>query len=296
MHRRAGITIWELVALAVVGGLCLLFFAVMTWGWGLGANELTNRTVCVSNLSSINKALVLYKGENDGAFPWLFDTMTAWDTTEVGLANAREKSPFGTSEDPNNPTQRSLTVLMFMLIRMNQSPGMFRCPNDKNSEVDLETKAGEDIGTAEDGLLEGEYYWDFSKAENVSFSWQAPIWKDGRFRQGIDSVKPETVVCADMTPAATKPQWKPADVSKLTGRAIAAQNSPNHNGEKNNILTVGGYVRSQKRPDVGRGEDNIYTASGKANAGSRSATSLDIRKHASPRDTFLIGPVGRKAE
>ena len=96
------------------------------------------------------------------------------------------------------------------------------------------------------------------------------------------------------------PGWKPADVSKLDAAAIEAQNSTNHKGQINNVLGVAGYVQRQKRPDVnldgGVDKDNIYTASGDPNAGSQSATSLDIRKHLSASDTFLIGPVGRKAE
>jgi len=244
----------------------------------------------MSNLNSIGKALIIYKGENDGAWPWLYDTMTEWDTTAVGTN--RNVNPFGENDDPNSPKQRSVTSLMFMLVRNDQSPGMFRCPSDKDCELNWEVKAGADDGD----VLEGEYYWDFSGPRNVSYSWQAPMWKDGRFVQGLDSVETDTVVVSDMTPAATNPGWKPADVSRLTGAAVKAQNSPNHRGEQNNVLMVAGNVQRKKRPDVGADKDNIYTASGDPNAGSPSATSLDIRKHLSPRDTFLIGPVGRKAE
>ncbi len=39
------------------------------------ANEMTNRTVCMSNLSSINKYIIIYKGENDGKWPADFQTL-----------------------------------------------------------------------------------------------------------------------------------------------------------------------------------------------------------------------------
>ena len=294
MYGEAGMTIGKLVLGVVIGVALLVLVALMLTPVSGQANELTNRTVCMSNLRSINCAIVLYKSANDGAWPWLYDKMTAWDTTEVG-AN-RDINPFGTGDDLNNPKPRSITSLMFMLIRQDQPPGMFRCPSDKNSIVDRDVKATRDDGDKASGVLEGDYYWDFSQPENVSYSYQAPIWKDGRFKQGIDSSETDTVVIADMTPAVTRPGWKPADVTKLDGEAIEAQNSPNHKGKQVNILRVAGNVEAKKRPDVGVDKDNIYTASGDPNAGSQGATSLDIRKHLSPRDTFLIGPVGRKAE
>lgn len=288
MHCRVGMTIGKLLVGVVVGGILLWFIAAILIPF-LNSNTggMPGRTVCLSNLSSLNKAITIYKGENDGAWPWIGNVTSDWSAVPVGTN--RNRDPL---KAPNSPGERSVTALMFMLVRMNQSPGMFRCPSNKNSPVDLEVKADADDGDA----LEGEYYWDFAKPQNVSYSWQAPILKDGRFVQGIDNNETESIVVADMTPAATKPGWKPADVSKLTGKAIEAQNSPNHKGKQNNVLRVAGYVQAQKRPDVGLEKENIYTASGDPNAGSRSAVSLDIRQHLSPRDTFLIGPVGRKAE
>jgi len=269
-----------LVIVGVVGILVIVLVPTL-----VTSPRATNRTICMSNLSSINKALIIYRGENNGAWPWIANVTSDW--SDVPVATDRNRDPF---KDPNAPGERSITSLMFLLVRMNQSPGMFRCPSDKTSMVDLAPKAGTDDGD----VLEGEYYWDFANRRNVSFSWQGPIWKAGRFAQGIDSAEPEAIIVADMSPKAVVPGWTAADVSKLSGRAVANQNSPNHKGKQNNVLRVAGYVQPQKRPDVGVDKDNIYTASGDPNAGSRAATSLDIRKHLSPRDTFLIGPVGGK--
>jgi len=287
MHGEAKITIVQL--LVIVGLLVLLVLSLFTGIDGQG-NEQTSRIVCMSNLRSVNSAIMLYKSANDGAYPWLYDKMTAWDTTPVGTN--RNINPSGTKDDPNNPKPRSITALMFMLVRQDQPEGMFRCPSDKSSVVDRNVKADANDGD----VRKGEYYLDFSGPENVSYSWQAPIWKDGRFLQGIDGAETDTVVVADMTPAATNPQWKPADVTQITDSAIEPQNSPNHKGKFNNILMVAGNVTQKKRPDVGMYNDNIFTASGAPYVGSRSATSLNILKHLSAGDTFLIGPVGRKAE
>jgi hypothetical protein len=302
MHGRPGIALWQIIVaiVVVVAGLTTLAAFLMV-GVLKRAQEISNRTVCMSNLRSINMATMLYKSANDGAYPWLYDTMTGWDTTEVGAV--RDINPFGTKDDPNNPKPRSITALMFLLVRQDQPPGMFRCPSDRNSRADYSTKAVRDDGDKASGVPAGEYYWDFSRPENVSYSWQAPIWKNGRFRQGIDNAETDTVVIADMTPAGANPQWKPANITQLTGSAIEAQNSPNHRGEQTNVLMVAGNVMGFKRPEVATGprgnlKDNIYTAGGSDENDSQwqGSTSLDIRKHLSPRDTFLIGPVGRKAE
>lgn len=288
MHGRAGMTSAELVAMVVVLAALVVLGVVAC---GPRSQALITYTHCLSNLSSINKAVVIYKGENDGQWPWLHDTITEWDTTGVGTN--RNVNPLGENDDPNNPKRRSITSLMFLLVRMNQSPGMFRCPQDKNSTIDLEVKADADDGD----VLAGEYYWDFAKPENVSFSYQAPRYVDAMtYANGVDNNETELIVFADMTPAATRPWWKPADVSKLADDAVASQLSFNHDGKNINILRVAGYVQSQNRPDVGDSNDNIYTAYGTDFKTRRSATSLDIRQHVRKSDTFLIGPVGRKAE
>ncbi len=290
MHIRSGITLTETVAMALVV-VVVVTLAVVLSGPGCEREMGGHGYICMSSLNSISKAIIIYKGENDGEWPWLYDTITEWDKTAVGTN--RDVSPFGEKDDPNNPKHRSVTSLMFMLVRMNQSPGMFRCPSDRNSEVDLETKADANDGD----ILEGEYYWDFSTPQNVSYSYQAPRYVNSTtYANGVNKNETEVVVLADMTPAATNPGWKPADVTELHGAALETQVSPNHNGKEVNVLRVGGDVQSHKRPDVGVDKDNIYTASGAPSAGSRSATSLDIRKHLSARDTFLIGPVAGKAK
>jgi hypothetical protein len=247
----------------------------------------------MSNLKIINSALILYSAENNGNWPWIAKVTS--DPSVVVTSTNRNRSPL---KDPNAPGERSITALMFLLIRQDQPPGMFRCPDDKDATRDYAYKATEKDGD----VLEGEYYWDFSKPENVSYSWQAPIWVRGRFEVGLPKqpkeewIEPNAVICADMTPPAKVIGWKPVDVSKLSDNAIMNQNSPNHQGNRTNIVRVDGRVEAANRPDVGVDKDNVYTVSGDPNAGSRSATSLDIRKHLSTRDTFLIGPVGRKAE
>jgi len=59
-------------------GLVAVPFVVAALVPTLGrVNELTNRTICMSNLSSIGKAMVLYQGTNDGRMPPNLDALIA---------------------------------------------------------------------------------------------------------------------------------------------------------------------------------------------------------------------------
>ena len=281
--KSRGITIFEALALfivapsAVVGVGSLAAIGPLT-----RAQEMTNRAVCMGNLGSINKGLVVYKAANDMEWPWLGEFST--DPSAVKTGTNRNREP-----GDNTRKKRCITAQMFMLVRMGQSPGIFRCPSDREAFVDDNTQADEDDGD----IGEGEYYWDFSEPNNVSFSWQSPLYKGKRNQQGLISFETEMVVVADMSPAAVDPNWKPADVTQLEGDEVRTQNTPNHQREQINVLYVAGNVRAENRPDVGVARDNIYTAYGTNFRSRRDATSTKVTDHKRSQDTFLIGPVGR---
>jgi len=285
MHTRLGMTLAELVVLIFV----LTAAAALTCVVSCRSEHDRGRVYCMSNLSSINKGLIVYKAANDDKWPWLYDTTPGWETMVVGTN--RNVDPYGANDDPNNPKARSITALMFMLVRCDQSPYVFRCPSDVNSGEEDNVKADGKDGD----VLDGEYYWDFAKPEHVSYSWQAPISRDGRFAQGINGSKTEMVIVADMTPRYEgEKKWTPIPIDDNTPEsALKEQISHNHKGENMNVLRVAGNVSREKRPDVGVAKDNIYTACGKDFSKCRSATSIKLSDHVRPNDTFLIGPVGR---
>jgi len=283
MRRTKAFTLVELmVVIGIIGLLLAILVPALQ-----KAREMANRAVCQSNLSSINKGLIVYKGANDDKWPWLFSSITSWETAEVGINRNRD------ADDPNTVGERSITALMFMLVRSDQAPGIFRCPSDQSSKEDDNPKAGE----VDQDIDEGEYYWDFSEALNVSYSYQAPRKVSGgdAYDQGIDSGETEMVIYADMTPKYEGDEpWTPKDMTQdLTQAEIESQLSNNHQHEVINCLKVAGNVTKAKRPDIGVAKDNIYTTFGTSFQSRQSATSVSLTEHTRKNDTFLIGPVGR---
>ncbi|HUS47797.1 MAG TPA: hypothetical protein VM098_06750 [Phycisphaerae bacterium] len=279
MHEGQSFTLGQFVVVAVVlGGIAFLLLLILMPT--RSANELMSRPVCMSNLSSMGKALTIYRGTNNDQWPWIANVTSDWSSVPTGTNRAKN-----IGLDPNHPGDRSITSLMFLLVREGMPAKLFVCPSSSETE-DPEVV---DANVAEDE--EPQYCWDFSSDRNVSYSWQAPIREGSRYVSGLGDEEVEAAIAGDKTPLYDDPHWQPDDVSGLRGVALQRNLSRNHGGKHVNVLYVGMNVGKSKRPDIGEKRDNIYTASGNARGGSQSATSLDISTHLSTRDSFLIGPI-----
>jgi len=282
MRRARGFTLVELLVviaiIAMLMGILMPLFVRI-----LGQAKLA---VCRARLKSVGTAVASYQSRNDQRWPWIDNVTSDW--SKVATGTNRDRSP---AADANNGGERSITALMFLLVRDGEAPGLFVCPSDDSAGEERSLRHDDDGREETDEV----FYWDFSAASKVSYSWQAPVKKGDRYVNGISAEDGSTVVMADKTPAASEPGWTPQALAEDTPPSqLRLGMSRNHfGGEAANLLRADLSVRELKRPDEGYECDNIYTAAGKANRGARDAVSLDIARHLSVRDSFLVGPVGK---
>jgi prepilin-type N-terminal cleavage/methylation domain-containing protein len=281
MRRTKAFTLVEL--LVVVGIIGML--AAMLMPSVVVAVEIARQRICMGNLKNLGTAVHLYRQRNDHKWPWIPRVTSDWSAVATGTS--RDKDP---AENPEDSGERSITAVMFLLVRDGHSPGLFLCPSDEDAVEDKNVKWDHDGDLATAWV----YYWDFAEARNVSFSWQAPVRRGEKYVNGLSDEEAAAVIMAERTPASAEPDWQPLPMAEQMAREDIHHNmSRNHaRGEVINVLRMDMAVMRSKRPDVGVDQDNIYTASNRKEVGSREATSLNLAEHLSPRDTFLIGPVG----
>ena len=268
MARRSGKPVVRLVELGVMAGLislAVLATAILLPPITRPGIESFATMQCRSYLRSIGGAVTLYKSENGDRWPWIHGVTSDWSAVPTGTN--RDKDP---NDDPNGPGDRSITSLLFLLVREGMPAKWFICPSDANATRDP------NVPEPSTRTAEWDDAWDFSHHTNVSYSWQAPVQTDHAYTNGLDEAYPATAILADKTPAYTDPAWRPDTIGPAVDADLVRRNiSRNHaHGGQINVLTVGMAVMSTTRPDVGDANDNIYTASGTSEGGSRGATSL----------------------
>jgi prepilin-type N-terminal cleavage/methylation domain-containing protein/prepilin-type processing-associated H-X9-DG protein len=250
------------------------------------ALEMTRRASCLANLKGAGTALALYSQANDNIYPML--PGQNWDTTQDGTAwNSKTAAPQGVAADWN--VDRSVTSLLFMLIRNGEAPKLFCCPSDSNVTPD---------GYTTDNNNNGAFFWDFDcgqggpaptgigTARNISYSYECPFIRGTAAADtngvpvGADS---NMVVMSDRTPqldtvgatfgmkntpaAFTGASSNPVTTwaANMAPNLLHCFNSQNHtNGEMMNVLYVDGHAARVNNPNCGPTQGNDVTAPGGA--------------------------------
>ena len=280
----------------------------------------------MGQLYGIGKALDMYCQENEKAYPML--PGRGWDTVPDGTGYLPD---FSTA--PYNPTtgaadwtdQRSVSSLLFLLIRDGQSSDLFCCPSDGKATFENATQTL--VGTV------NMFNWDFSmgqanggtqgSARNLSYSYQCPLTRQGSETcdgNGVPiNADPSLVVASDRTPveSATAPAggaFTGASGSPGPWNANIADGdvhyyvSQNHDGGSlMNVLYADSHTATVKTPNVGPGvagnasvSDCIFTNFGSAGGGPANPPDgvdfggkLGNATHTGNRDTYLWGGAGR---
>jgi prepilin-type processing-associated H-X9-DG protein len=279
MRRRDGFTGKELLVVLTIVVLGFFLLGRLAERMILRAKGLAREASCVMNLHNIGEALGAYVTENAGQFPWL-QSDNRWDAA-TGESQQRA---------PSSQTKYNVSALLFLLVRGNQSPGIFVCPS-AGDVPDPNTRTGQ------------EFNWDFSpysrcQVEYVSYSYQSPLLDSrGVWRSGVAADSNGALpILADRTPtyAGLNAQFNWASRGRANPKTGMSQN--HWDGETVNVLYADLHVDwGVGRADCGIRNDNIYSAAGSGADGhpldtNQGPGTLDVSDHRSLNDSFLLGP------
>ncbi len=219
---------------------------------------------------------------------------------------------------------RSVSSLLFLLVRDGQSSKLFCCPNDAAATPDTSTQ------TVVNGV--NMYNWDFStgqanggtfqSARNLSYSYQVPLHSGAAGTHDSNGVPlgvdPSLVVLADRTPV-------PSSTAPAGGAFTGASGSPgewsasigsadwhyyisqNHDGgAMMNVLYADSHASQAKTPNIGPAAtgngacDCIFTSNAAAGGnttypqdGIDYGGKLGSAIHVGNRDSYLWGGAGK---
>jgi prepilin-type N-terminal cleavage/methylation domain-containing protein len=279
MRKSRGFTLIELlVVIAIIALLVSILLPSLN-----RARELAKRSLCGNNLSGIGKAIAIYRGEYNDQFPWI-------DATEY---NGETGDDTAETTSPNTSMVRSITAVPFLLVQLGQGTNLFVCPSDDDVTADDDPKHTNNVN-------QEVYDWDFSSPDNISFSFQAPLYSSGRISSGVTSrtrggvaiAADKTFGCEDPEVASGSIDWGATNPGSQSAKDHMSQN---HSGEVINYLRADAAVQRAARADVGLENDDIYTINNSDDPQHGkfvgSWVDADWSEHVDTNDSFLVGPV-----
>jgi len=276
--KKKGFTLVELlVVIAIIALLMGILMPALA-----RVRSIAYRMVCASNLSGMNKSMVVYANDNDGDYPQAGGLRAKWSTTgaitDWDATDFREITAFGTP--PAN--KATITSCFFLLVKYaDVTPKQFVCKGDAGTKIFRLTEwkyAG--------GITDVTQCWDFGTINDAynpsmvpgmscSYSYQmpfSPVLSDQSAFPITTTTNPQSPVAADRSPYLDKnltetggdltptPTWispgggAPQEYSDKLKKA----NSFSHGREGQNVLYVDSHVNFEKQVNVGINNDNIY--------------------------------------
>ena len=230
------------------------------------SRETANRVKCASQLKQIAEAMGNYARDNGGAYP-----RAAWD----GSTAAATCYSGSTAQDTFAPAvqKNDVTAALFMLVRGKYAAtDVFYCTSSNATPW---------TGGASGGNVAD--FANFPSRAHLSYAINNPYMPANAERHGHrwdDRRSAEFAIAADMSPGGPAMGTVPLTASAKQMKAV---NSPNHDGDGQNVLFGDHHVEFLQNPFVGVLRDHIFTA-----AAEPVVRGIWIDSHIIP--TFLDGP------
>jgi prepilin-type N-terminal cleavage/methylation domain-containing protein len=275
--KRRGFTLIELL---VVVAIIALLIAILLPSLGR-ARELSNRSYCAANLRGIIQSMNIYAADSNDVFPVLpSSTNTAYVLTGPGTPSNNAEATIGSmySTTQGGPIFSGLWVLV---LRNQVSSKQFVCKSDNFATG----------GSAVSQTSSGTFPVVFQKSGgaattnandvvsySVAYPWTGSPATVGKWWTALtDSSLP---VMSDMAPANGQTlngttidtdgsNGSQGDSATAANNNARSWNSPNHNGDGQNVGFSDVHVEWVRKPTVGQNGDNIWctgVASGTATA------------------------------
>ncbi|HWE92995.1 MAG TPA: DUF1559 domain-containing protein [Tepidisphaeraceae bacterium] len=262
IHRpasaRHGISLTDLCIVLVV--LVLLFGATIPALLST-AGESSNRVKCAANLRQIGLGMIMYaNGERNGSFPRTYfnqdSSSLLSDTTGYNV-----KDGFNHERGPSPVGDNNVTASLFLLLKtMDITSEVFICPSTPGRPGFTNGQSAQSDAAVQNASNWASIPLNMTYSVNVMFPSRAAIPTGWRWNYALSS---NFAIAADISSGA---QGLTTISPGATPEQFRAVNSPNHNGDGQNVLFADGHVEFSSTPFCGAvrasatAKDNVYTS------------------------------------